>query len=110
MTRHCFRKKVQLSQSLSDDGITRRIAREYGPLLEGNPGPLNATWFSDEAHFHVDGYINKQNVRFWASQNPRLTVVNQLHSERVTVWCALSSIEIFRVHRWYSHFRCLPHV
>jgi len=33
--------------------------------------------------------------RFWASQNQRLTVANQLHLERVTVWCALSSIEIF---------------
>jgi hypothetical protein len=46
---------------------------------EDNPGVVNATRFSNEAHFHLDGYINKQNVRFWASENPRFTVANSLH-------------------------------
>jgi hypothetical protein len=28
-------------------------------------------WFSDEAHFYLDGTINKQNVWFWATQYPQ---------------------------------------
>jgi hypothetical protein len=89
---------MQVSQPLSEDGIARRyaFAREYVALLEDNPGVLDVTWFSDKAHFHFDGYINKQNVPFWASENPRLTVANPLHPERVKVWCALSSVGIFR--------------
>ena len=26
---------------------------------------------SDEAHFHLNGVVNKQNYRYWASENPR---------------------------------------
>jgi len=32
-----------------------------------NMDVLNVTWFSDEAHFYFDSYINKQNARFWTS-------------------------------------------
>jgi hypothetical protein len=38
------------------------LTTEYEMLLEGNLGVLNVTWFSDEAHFRLDGYINKKNV------------------------------------------------
>jgi hypothetical protein len=30
---------------------------------------------------HLDGYNNKQHVRFCASENPRLPVANPLHPE-----------------------------
>jgi hypothetical protein len=60
----CFRTKGKLSQPLSEDGIGRHyaLAREYAALLEDSPGVLNVTWFSDEAHLHLNGYINEQRV------------------------------------------------
>jgi hypothetical protein len=66
----------------------------YGALLEDSPGVFKATRFSDEAHFHLS-YINKQYGLFWGTQNSKLTVANPLHPERVTVWCASSSLKIF---------------
>jgi len=27
---------------------------------------------SDEAHFHLSGYVNKQNLRFWDTENPHV--------------------------------------
>jgi hypothetical protein len=50
-----FPHNMQLSQSLSKDGIARRyaFAREYGALLENSPCVLNVTWFSDEERFHL---------------------------------------------------------
>jgi hypothetical protein len=48
---------------------------------------------SDEAHFHMSGYVNKQNCRFWAAHN--LGELHSLHSVKVTVWCAISSGGIF---------------
>lgn len=47
-------------------------------------------WLSDEAIFHLRGYVNKQNFRFWSGNNPRTLHKNPLHSEQVTVWCAMS--------------------
>jgi hypothetical protein len=69
---------------LSVAGIARRYAfeREYGAPLDDNQSALNVTRFSSEAHFHMYGNINKQNVRFWASEYSRLTVANSLHPER----------------------------
>ena len=44
---------------------------------------------SDEAHFHLIGCVNKQNFRYWARANPHELHERPLHSERVTVWCAV---------------------
>ncbi|GFX48078.1 uncharacterized protein TNCV_4114131 [Trichonephila clavipes] len=48
-------------------------------------------WFlsSDEAHFWLNGYVNKQNCRIWSEANPQVYVETPLHPEKLTVWCAL---------------------
>ncbi|GFS79546.1 uncharacterized protein TNCV_2370541 [Trichonephila clavipes] len=45
--------------------------------------------FSDEAHFWLNGYVNKQNCRIWSEANPQVYVETPLHPEKLTVWCAL---------------------
>ncbi|GFU87850.1 putative transposable element [Trichonephila clavipes] len=45
--------------------------------------------FSDEAHFWLNGYVNKQNCRIWSEANPLVYVETPLHPEKLTVWCAL---------------------
>ncbi|GFT29183.1 hypothetical protein TNCV_3587871 [Trichonephila clavipes] len=45
--------------------------------------------FSDEAHFWLNGYVNKQNCRIWSEANPQVYVKTPLHPEKLTVWCAL---------------------
>ncbi|GFU72212.1 uncharacterized protein TNCV_509751 [Trichonephila clavipes] len=45
--------------------------------------------FSDEAHFWLNGYVNKQNWRIWSEANPHVYVETPLHPEKLTVWCAL---------------------
>lgn len=44
---------------------------------------------SDEAHFHLSGYVNKQNYRFWGTENPQVTHEEPLHPLKVTVWCGV---------------------
>ncbi|GFW02372.1 putative transposable element [Trichonephila clavipes] len=44
---------------------------------------------SDEAHFWLNGYANKQNCRIWSETNPQVYVETPLHPEKLTVWCAL---------------------
>ncbi|GFV09069.1 hypothetical protein TNCV_3723061, partial [Trichonephila clavipes] len=43
----------------------------------------------DEAHFWLNGYVNKQNCRIWSEANPQVNVETPLHPEKLTVWCAL---------------------
>ncbi|GFX31804.1 hypothetical protein TNCV_171371 [Trichonephila clavipes] len=45
--------------------------------------------FSDEAHFWLNGYVNKQNCRIWSEANTQVYVETLLHPEKMTVWCAL---------------------
>ncbi|GFU79251.1 uncharacterized protein TNCV_2137741 [Trichonephila clavipes] len=45
--------------------------------------------FKDEAHFWLNGYVNKQNCRIWSEANPQVYVETPLHPEKLTVWCAL---------------------
>ncbi|GFW06608.1 hypothetical protein TNCV_2189411 [Trichonephila clavipes] len=54
--------------------------------------PISSTqcfFFSDEAHFWLNGYVNKQNCRIWSEANPQVYVETPLHPEKLTVWCAL---------------------
>ncbi|GFV34397.1 hypothetical protein TNCV_1776861 [Trichonephila clavipes] len=45
--------------------------------------------FSEEAHFWLNGYVNKQNCRIWSEANPQVYVETPLYPEKLTVWCAL---------------------
>ncbi|GFU79308.1 DUF4817 domain-containing protein [Trichonephila clavipes] len=45
--------------------------------------------FSDEAHFWLNGYVNKQNCRIWSEANLQVYVKTPLHPETLTVWCTL---------------------
>ncbi|GFT21174.1 uncharacterized protein TNCV_2582441 [Trichonephila clavipes] len=40
--------------------------------------------FSDEAHFWLNGYVNKQNYRIWSEANPQVYVETPLHPETLT--------------------------
>ncbi|GFV54862.1 hypothetical protein TNCV_3683871 [Trichonephila clavipes] len=37
--------------------------------------------FNDEAHFWLNGYVNKQNYRIWSEANPQVYVETPLHPE-----------------------------
>ncbi|XP_076176623.1 uncharacterized protein LOC143151410 [Ptiloglossa arizonensis] len=53
---------------------------------------------SDEAHFHLNMYIDKQNCRFWSTENPRELHQHRLYTQKCTVWCGFMAkrvIEIF---------------
>ncbi|GFW99504.1 putative transposable element [Trichonephila clavipes] len=80
--------------------VTRRFAKHrYSQLRitpnlpdyssKDNPRILPADFGGDEAHFWLNGYVNKQNCRIWREANPQVYVETPLHPEKLTVWCAL---------------------
>jgi len=56
--------------------------------------PNRVVWSSDEAHFHISSTVNKQNIRCWAAENTRTIHQRLLHSPKVIVWWALSTVGI----------------
>ena len=66
--------KIQFTQQLkSDDQSQRRRCVEW--VLEQQTGDgnfSNKVFFSDEAHFTLDVYANKKNIRIWGFGNPQV--------------------------------------
>ena len=52
--------------------------------------------FSNEAHFDLGGYVNKQNCRIWSTENPHAHIENSTHPRLVPVWCEFWSRVIIR--------------
>jgi len=49
---------------------------------------------SDEAHFHLNGRVSKQNFRCWSTINPQQLHEHPLHCDRVTVWIAVTKFGV----------------
>ncbi|GFV49052.1 uncharacterized protein TNCV_5065361 [Trichonephila clavipes] len=60
--------------------------------------------FSKEAHFWLNGYVNKQKCRIWSEANPQVYVETPLHPEKLTVWCALWVGGILPQKRWPQRY------
>jgi hypothetical protein len=56
---------------------------------------LDVTFFTDEAYFHLSGYINGQNFRVWRAYNPHAFHESPLHDEKISVWVGMSRRRIF---------------
>lgn len=61
---------------------------------------------SDEAHFHLCVTVNKQNMRYWAPENPHNIHQNSLHNLKVTAWCAVYSFYPYFSKREAKHNNC----
>ncbi|GFW19428.1 DUF4817 domain-containing protein [Trichonephila clavipes] len=83
--------KIQLVQELNpnDHQARRRFVEWAQNEIAVVPDFHKRILFSDKAHFWLNGYVNKQNCRIWSEANPQVYVETPLHTEKLTVWCAL---------------------
>jgi hypothetical protein len=88
--------KIQVVQELKERDLVARTqyCREMLARMEDDEDFIHNLFMSDEAHFHLSGFVNKQNFRYWAIENPKTMHEKPLHCEKVTVWCALSAFGI----------------
>lgn len=84
--------KSQLAQSLSEKQKTARkeFAAEFCQKVDEKTLNSRKIIFSDEAHFWLDGYVNKQNSRVWGSERPEALLTRPLHPKKTSVWCAIN--------------------
>ena len=64
--------------------------RSFKNLICGNIVVLDQVIFTDEARFHLSGYVNSQNYRTWRTENPHNYTETPLHPQKIGVWCAIS--------------------
>lgn len=69
--------KFQMVQALNPQDYKKRL--EFGETMKTRFASYRNIIFSDEAHFHLDGVVNKQNYRFWSKNNPQLLLETSLH-------------------------------
>ena len=88
--------KLQVVQRLNKREKEVRVAfcTTMSGLLQENPDILNNLLMTDEAHFHLLGFIKKQNMQYWSPVNPKELHDMPLHSPKVTVWCGVGAIRI----------------
>lgn len=59
-------------------------------FAKDNQAVFDNVFFSDEAWFYLDGFINSQTYRVWSTENPHAYREKGLHPKKVGVWCAIS--------------------
>ncbi|GFT69637.1 putative transposable element [Trichonephila clavipes] len=65
--------------------IDGAMLQTYGTMLQTYGTMLQ----TDEAHFWLNGCVNKQNCRIWSETNLQVYVETPLHTEKLTVRCSL---------------------
>ena len=68
--------RVQLHHALQPSDFTQRVTFcewiRHKAKVTSEPDFLSNIFFSDEAHFWLNGYVNSQNYRIWGSENPHV--------------------------------------
>ncbi|KAF0307021.1 Alkaline phosphatase [Amphibalanus amphitrite] len=59
--------------------------------MERNARWVNRVWFSDEAHFHLNGAVNNHNNTFWGNSPPEEVTEKQLKGPKVTAFVAYNA-------------------
>ncbi|GFU97291.1 hypothetical protein TNCV_4162551 [Trichonephila clavipes] len=83
--RQAIERRTLCGRALSYLNINTRVRKRKGYTM----GTVSRRSTSDEAHFWLNGCVNKQNCRIWSEANPQVYVETPLHPEKLTVWCAL---------------------
>lgn len=83
--------KVTVVQKLNPADFPKRIkfCQWFNEHLS-NDDILDLTFFSDEAWFHLSGYVHSQNYRTWATENPHTFIETSLHPIKIGIWVAMS--------------------
>jgi hypothetical protein len=71
-----------------------QYCRWFAHFIREGVDILDEVFYSDEARFHLSGYVNSQNSRIWSDENPHTFHERPLHSVKVGIWCAVSRRKI----------------
>ncbi len=90
---HLYPYKYTIGQVLTDEHKGKRYMFSGWILHEVHRDAtfLSRIIWSDECSFHLDGWVNRQNLRFWGTERPTEVVEKMTQSPKVNVWMAMTS-------------------
>lgn len=94
---HLFPYKTSVMHTLKESDYAQRslFCDWLIAVTEDDPQFLKTCFWSDEAWFHLSGYMNSQNTRCWLSENPHQFIETSLHPQKIGVWAAMSGERIY---------------
>jgi hypothetical protein len=60
---------MAVQELIECDVSNRKYFSERFLEILDDGGLISCLLMTDEAHFHLSGYVNKQNVHYWAEEN-----------------------------------------
>ena len=96
-----FAYKIQIKQIQTPQNKQQRLdcakmlTRCPTELKEARKSFLKKIVLSAKCHFQLSGHVNRQNLRFWADDNPYAVVDSPITKEKVTVWVGIGHAGIF---------------
>lgn len=87
---------MKLTQELQEADFGKRL--DFCESMENSirdPNFLKNVCFSDESTFHLNGYVNRHNCRYWCEANPN--EYREAHTQRpqkINVWAGILGNEI----------------
>jgi len=92
---HFYPYKIQVTHALHERDVKGvNFYQTFLQLINQNQELVNNLLMSDEAHFHLTAFVNKQNFRYWSATNSIELHERPFHTTKVTVWCTISSFGI----------------
>lgn len=87
-----FPYKMQSYHEILPADFNRRVlyCQWFNEHIANNNDLLDLTFFSDEAWFHLSGYVNSQTMRMWSSDNPHIFRETPLHPLKIGIWIGVS--------------------
>ena len=76
--------QIKHQQTANDEKTRVDMCNWCNDKMEENQYWVDKVWFSDEAHSHLDGYINSKNNIFWRTAPPQKVLQWPLHFSKVT--------------------------
>ena len=83
--------RPHLVHAMSEDDPDRRVEfceAILNKCLEDRSFLAKVFW-SDEAHFKLNGHVNRHNTIYWATENPHKEIERDVNAPGVTVWAAI---------------------
>lgn len=89
---HCHPYRLQAFHELLPNDRPQRLQFCQWSMNNfiNNEDVFEKSFFTDEAWFHLSGYVNSQNMRMWSTRNPHFFTETPLHPRKIGVWAAIS--------------------